>query len=140
MLITAVQKSTSVIHIYISSFLKIYFQLKDNCFTILSWFVPYTNYIYIYMCILFHIPFHHKPYSINNKPYSIIVYHRVLNTFLFKYLFVYLGVLGLSGKIPWRRKGQPAPVFLPGESQGLKRPSGHWVLAVACRILLHLSF
>ena len=22
------------------------------------------------------------------------------------------------GKIPWRRKCQPAPVFLPGESQG----------------------
>ena len=97
------------------------------------------------MCILFHIPFHHKPYSINNKPYSIMVYHRMLSTFLFKYLFVYLGVLGLSGKIPWRRKGQPTPVFLPGESHGLKRPSGHRVLVVACRIfvasgiLLHLS-
>ena len=77
------------------------------------------------MCILFHIPFHHKPYSINNKPYSIMVYHRMLSTFLFKYLFVYLGVLGLSGKIPWRRKGQPTPVFLPGESHGQKSLVDH---------------
>ena len=23
-----------------------------------------------------------------------------------------------AGKIPWRRAGQPTPVFLPGESQG----------------------
>ena len=31
------------------------------------------------------------------------------------------GDLGLIrvGKIPWRRKWQPSPVFLPGESQGL---------------------
>ena len=25
-------------------------------------------------------------------------------------------------KIPWRRKGQPAPVFLPGKSHGKRRP------------------
>ena len=34
-----------------------------------------------------------------------------------------------AGKIPWRRKWQPTPVFLPGESHGLKsleayRPKG----------------
>ena len=28
------------------------------------------------------------------------------------------------GKIPWRRAWQPTPVFLPGESHGLKRQSG----------------
>ena len=32
------------------------------------------------------------------------------------------------GKIPWRRKWEPAPVFLPGESQGQRslvgRPGG----------------
>ena len=27
------------------------------------------------------------------------------------------------GKIPWRRKWQPTPVFLPGESQGQRSPS-----------------
>ena len=34
------------------------------------------------------------------------------------------------GKIPWRRKWQPSPVFLPGESHGQRslvgyRPWGH---------------
>ena len=29
------------------------------------------------------------------------------------------------GKIPWRRKWQPSPVFLPGESHGLKQLSTH---------------
>ena len=34
-----------------------------------------------------------------------------------------------TGKIPWRRKGQPTPIFLPEKSQGLKilvgkRPKG----------------
>ena len=31
----------------------------------------------------------------------------------------------LVGKIPWRRKGQPTPVFLPGESQGLRSQAGY---------------
>ena len=31
------------------------------------------------------------------------------------------------GKIPWRRAWQPTPVFLPGESHGLRRQSvGLW--------------
>ena len=30
------------------------------------------------------------------------------------------------GKIPWRRKWQPTPVFLPGESQG----RGAWLAAI----------
>ena len=29
------------------------------------------------------------------------------------------------GKIPWRRKWQPTPVFLPGESQGQRSLVGH---------------
>ena len=28
------------------------------------------------------------------------------------------------GKIPWRREGQPAPVFLPGESHGQRNLVG----------------
>ena len=28
-------------------------------------------------------------------------------------------------KIPWRRAGQPTPVFLPGESYGQKRLEGY---------------
>ena len=30
----------------------------------------------------------------------------------------------LDQKIPWRRKWQPTPVFLPGKSQGQKEPGG----------------
>ena len=29
------------------------------------------------------------------------------------------------GKIPWRRKRQPTPVFLPGESHGQRRLVGY---------------
>jgi len=30
----------------------------------------------------------------------------------------------LVGKIPWRRAGQPTPVFFPGESYGQRRLMG----------------
>ena len=29
------------------------------------------------------------------------------------------------GKLPWRRKGQPTPVFLPGKSHGQRRLVGY---------------
>ena len=29
------------------------------------------------------------------------------------------------GKIPWRRKWQPIPVFLPGEFHGQRSPAGY---------------
>ena len=29
------------------------------------------------------------------------------------------------GKIPWRKKWQPTPVFLPVESQGQRRPADY---------------
>ena len=29
------------------------------------------------------------------------------------------------GKIPWRRAGQPTPVFLPGESHGQRKLAGY---------------
>ena len=35
------------------------------------------------------------------------------------------------GKIPWRRKWQPAPVFLPGESHGQRSLTGYTVHGVA---------
>ena len=34
-------------------------------------------------------------------------------------------VQSLVGKIPWRRKWQPAPVFLPGESHGWRSLVGY---------------
>ena len=30
----------------------------------------------------------------------------------------------IPGKISWRRKRQPTPVFLPGESHGQRNPQG----------------
>ena len=34
------------------------------------------------------------------------------------------GSIPWVGKIPWRRKWQPTPVFLPGESHGQKSLAG----------------
>ena len=31
----------------------------------------------------------------------------------------------IPGKIPWRRKWQPTPVFLPGESHGQRSLAGY---------------
>ena len=36
------------------------------------------------------------------------------------------GDVGLiHGKVPWKRKWQPTPVFLPGESSGQRRLAGY---------------
>ena len=37
----------------------------------------------------------------------------------------YLGLIPGGGKIPWRRKWQPTPVFLPGESHGQRKLAGY---------------
>ena len=47
------------------------------------------------------------------------------------------------GKMPWRRKWQPTPVFLPGESHGQRSlagysPSGHKESDVTEHILLSI--
>ena len=54
-------------------------------------------------------------------------------------------VQSLVRKIPWSRKWQPTPVFLPGESHGQKSLAGHspwgqkeWDTTE--RLLLSLSF
>ena len=41
------------------------------------------------------------------------------------------------GKIPWRRKGLPTPVFWPGEFQGLYRPLGRKESDMTGRLSLH---
>ena len=48
------------------------------------------------------------------------------------------------GKVPWRRKWQPTPVFLPGESHGQRNltdysPWGHKELDTTERLTLSLS-
>ena len=49
------------------------------------------------------------------------------------------------GKIPWRRKWQSTPVFLPGESHGRRSlvgysPQGHKELDTTERLHLHLYY
>ena len=41
------------------------------------------------------------------------------------------GVIPGIGKIPWRRKWQPTPVFLPGESHGQRSLEVYTVHGVA---------
>ena len=43
-----------------------------------------------------------------------------------------LGLIPGSGRCPWRRKWQPTPVFLPGESHGQRSLAGYspWVARV----------
>ena len=36
-----------------------------------------------------------------------------------------LGSIPGSGRFPWRRKWQPTPVFLPGESHGRRNLTGY---------------
>ena len=40
-------------------------------------------------------------------------------------------VRSLGWKIPWRRKWQPTPVFLPGEAHGQRSLAGYTVHGVA---------
>ena len=42
-----------------------------------------------------------------------------------------MGLKSGSGRFPWRRKWQPTPVFLPGESQGQRSLAGYTVHGVA---------
>ena len=49
------------------------------------------------------------------------------------------------GKIPWRRKWQPAPVFLPGESHGQRSlagysPGGHQESNTTKQPSMHIAF
>ena len=41
------------------------------------------------------------------------------------------GLIPGSGKIPWRRAGQPTPVFLPRESSWTEEPGGLWSMKSA---------
>ena len=42
----------------------------------------------------------------------------------------HLGLIPGSGRFPWRRKWQPAPVFLPGKSHGQRSLAGYTVHGV----------
>ena len=49
------------------------------------------------------------------------------------------------GKIPWRRKWQPTPIFLPGESHGRRSlvgysPQGHKESDMTERLHFHFPF
>ena len=56
-----------------------------------------------------------------------------------------LGSISGSGRFPWRRKWQPTPVFLPGESHGWRNlvgysPRGHKELDTTERLHFHFHF
>ena len=73
----------------------------------------------------------------------ILIYHTIyylVCVCMCVYIYIYLGFLGGSvvkslpakagfypwvGKISWRRKWQPTPVFFPGKSHGQRRLAGH---------------
>ena len=51
----------------------------------------------------------------------------------------------LAGKIPWRRKWKPTPVFLPGESHGQRSlagysPQDHKESDMTERLTFHLDY
>ena len=53
-----------------------------------------------------------------------------------------LGLIPWVRKIPWRRKWQPTPVFVPGESHGQRSlagycPWGHKQLDITKHALVH---
>ena len=41
-----------------------------------------------------------------------------------------VGLIPELRRFPWRRKWQPTPVFLPGESHGQRKLAGHGVARV----------
>ena len=51
-----------------------------------------------------------------------------------------LGSIPGVGKIPWRRKWQPTPVFLPGESHGRRSPRGRKESDTTERLNVSLSY
>ena len=105
-------------------------------------------------------------YTLLHTFFSIMVHHRILNTVLCamrkkpvvysfsvkksggfpggsvaKNLPVIAGNRRLGfhplGKTPWRRKWQPTPVFLPGESRGQRSLVGYTAHGVAKRVRHH---
>ena len=54
---------------------------------------------------------------------SVWVVLQYLHQHLALSILLVLSIL-VDGKIPWRRKWQPTPVFLPGESHGQRSPRG----------------
>ena len=50
------------------------------------------------------------------------------------------GLIPGSGRFPWRRKWQPTPVFLPGESHGQRSLTGYSPWGCKERLILSLFF
>ena len=116
--------------------------MEDNCFTMLYWFLLYNkvDQPWVYTCPLLPEPPSHHPSSYpsrssqstglsspvlySNFPLAINVYSTHTHTHTSsdgKRLCLQCRRHRFDpwvGKIPWRRKWQPAPVLLPGESHG----------------------
>ena len=72
---------------------------------------------YIYMCVCVCVCVY--------KPIYVILY---IHIYAYTYEYVQCKRPGLDPwvrKIPWRRKWQPTPVFLPGESHGRRSLVGY---------------
>ena len=68
--------------------------------------------------------------------FKMLFFFKIFLKIFLKYFFkiynnckifvkIYLKILFLKIYIPWRRKWQPTPVFLPGESHGQRNLAGY---------------
>ena len=57
--------------------------------------------------------------NLTSVAHSCVTWDKVLNLYVPKVLFPWIG------KIPWKRKWQPTPVFLPGKSHGWRSLLGY---------------
>ena len=79
-------------------------------------------YIIYIICLLFHYNLSH------NIEYISLCFTGLSQWLGSKEFFCQCRKCGFyhgAGKIPWRMKWQPAPIFLPGESQGLRSLAGY---------------
>ena len=91
------------------------------------------------------VKLHERDYQMSNKSTHVTMYGKITDTEILEIISV-LNILRASlvaqrlkrlptmretwfnpwvGKIPWRRKWQPTPVFLPGESHGQRSLVGY---------------
>ena len=56
---------------------------------------------------------------------KFIIGHQMPNSFLGPRFSILVFWYYIRGPFPWRRAGQPTPVFLPGESHGLRSLEGY---------------
>ena len=71
--------------------------------------INFNSDIKVHKILEAHLPL--AMFSVTDKYIYIYIY---ISIYLYLYLYFYCGIQGIC----WKRKWQPTPVFLPGESQG----------------------